>query len=757
MIAAITQLVIRSPRAVLVGSVLLMLALGRGGIGGESHLNSGGFVSDEAESSRALTLLQDTFDRGGQILVFEIRTEGGANSEVARAKGAELTEGLRGDDRVTYVESLWDTPWAAPALRSEDGSTGLVVAGVRGSDNTGVENSHDLAAAFGGDSEGVTVRVGGDGVTYDSLNVRLKHDLLVAELVAIPITFIVLVWVFGGLVAAALPVVLGLCAIAGTTGILRAVAEFTDVSIFALNLTVAMGLALAIDYTLLVLSRYREEVTSGGDREAALQRAMSTAGRTVVYSAVTVGLSLLGLAVFPMYFMRSFVYAGIAVVAFTAFATLIVTPAMITLLGDRIDALSVHAVLRRPKRPQPPVGRGGWYRMTVTVLRHALPIGLTAIVVLIALGAPVLGMKLGYPDDRVLPPAAEARAVGDTLRDDFTQSVLTGTQIVLPESGTSPEAVDAVARYAGELSRIPGVGAVIGPDAVFVMGARAGAGDPQARRGDAVMLMASTSIPATDTANNELLDAMHAVPSPGPALFSSKAQHDRDAVHDIVSRVPLFLALVAATTIVLLFLLTGSLLLPVKALVMNVLAMSVEFGFLVWVFQDGHLGGLGTTATGSLVAIVPILMFCVVFGLSMDYEVFLLARIREFWDASPTKDRDANSHAVAAGIGQTGRVVTAAGLLMAVVFAALAASSVSIMRMLGLGLALAVVLDTTVIRMLLMPSFMKLIGVANWWAPRPFRVFHARFGIERNADPRLVRSAVTSVSGEVNTLPGGRS
>ncbi len=752
MIAAMTNVVIRSPRAVLACWVFLMLALGVGGIGVESHLDSGGFVSDGAESSRALTQLQDTFDRGGQILVFQIRADGGANSNAAKAKGADLVAGLRGDSRVTYVQSLWDTPWAAPALRSKDGSTGLVVAGVRGSDNSGVKNSHELAAEFGGDAAGVTVRIGGDGVTYDWLNVRLKRDLLIAELVAIPITFIVLVWVFGGLVAASLPIVLGLCAIAGTTGILRDVSALTDVSIFALNLTVAMGLALAIDYTLLVLSRYREEVAAGQDRESALRCTMRTAGRTVIYSAVTVALSLLGLAAFPMYFMRSFVYAGIAVVAFTALATLIVTPAMITLLGDRVDALSVRTLLRRPARPRPAVQDGGWYRMTMAVLRRALPIGLVVTAVLLVLGAPVLGMKLGYPDDRVLPQSAEPREVGDAVRDDFTQSVLAGTQIVLPSGGASIEAVND---YAGRLSRVAGVGAVVGPDGLFVTGAKVGPGDPQARRGDAVMLMVSTSIPATDSANERLLDDLHAVPAPGPTLFSSKAQHDRDAVHDIVSRLPLFLALVALTTVVLLFLLTGSLLLPVKALVMNMLSMSVVFGFLVWVFQDGHLDGLGTTATGSLVAIVPVLMFCVVFGLSMDYEVFLLARIREFWEESPTRNREANSRAVALGIGHTGRVVTAAALLMAIVFAALAASSVAIMRMLGLGLALAVILDATVIRMLLMPSFMKLMGTANWWAPKPLRAFYDRFGLERDVDPvPVLSSGRECIDGN---LPGGRS
>ncbi len=728
MIAALTRYVIARPKAVLIAGIIVLVALGLAGVGVADRLQAGGYVDPKADSIQAFNQLENTFGRGGLSLVFAVQDDAGIDGADARATGEAIVAGLRGDARVLTVQSAWTDPQAAAALRSTDGRTGLVVAGVGGGDLEGQKNAADIVADMPPPIGDATVITGGQGVVYAEVNKTSETDLLRAELVAIPISFLLLIWVFGGVIAAALPIVIGVAAIIGTTGILRGITEFADVSVFALNLTTAMGLALAIDYTLLIVSRYREEVAAGSPRDAALVRAMSTAGRTIVFSAITVGLSLAAMALFPMYFLRSFAYAGVAVVALAALATLVLAPALLTLLGDRIDALDVHRLWRRRRggdaRVAKPVEEGGWFRFTRVVLARSLPIGVTIVAILLLLGAPFLGIRFGYPDDRVLPKDSASHVVGDLLREDFAQSATGLTSVVMPDAGGPSPELD---RYAAELSRVADVAAVVSPDGTYLRGVKAGPGDPTARRGEAVLLSVSTVEPGSDAAADQL-DALHAVAAPHRALFSGAEQLDRDSVESILDSLPLVLAVIAVTTFILLFLLTGSLLLPLKALVMNVLSLSAVFGALVWIFQEGHLGGLGTTVTGSLIANMPVLMFCIAFGLSMDYEVFLLARIKEHWDGAPEKTRGANDDAVAYGIAHTGRVVTAAALLMAIVFAAIGTGGVSFMRMFGVGMTIAVLLDATVIRMLLVPSFMRLMGTVNWWAPPPLARFQARYG-----------------------------
>ena len=535
------------------------------------------------------------------------------------------------------VTSAWTAPpSAAPALISKDGKTGLIVAGITGGESDAQKHAKTLTDQLVHDRDGVTVRAGGEAMIYVQINGQSEKDLLMMESIAIPLSFVVLVWVFGGLLAAALPLAVGGFAILGSMAVLRAVTLVTDVSIFALNLTVAMGLALAIDYTLLIISRFRDELADGADREQALVRTMATAGRTVLFSAMTVALSMVAMVLFPMYFLKSFAYAGIAVVGFAAVAAIVVAPAAIVLLGDRLDSLDVRRLARRMLgRPEPvrrPVEQTFWYRSTKFVMRRSIPIGLAIIALLLVLGAPFLGIKWGFPDDRVLPASASARQVGDELRDNFAVDSATNVRVVIPDTtGITPAELD---RYAARLSQVADVSSVSAPGGTFVDGAPAG--PPSAATGikdGSAFLTVGSNAPLFSPASEAQLDRLHAVSTPAgqPVQLTGVAQINRDSSEAITSRLPLVLGVIAAITFVLLFLLTGSVVLPLKALLLNVLSLTAAFGALVWIFQDGHLGALGTTPTGTLVANLPVLLFCIAFGLSMDYEVFLVSRIREYW------------------------------------------------------------------------------------------------------------------------------
>jgi RND superfamily putative drug exporter len=688
--------------------------------------------------------LVDKFGQGDMELIISVRSDDGARSVNARTVGEELAAELRSDPSVVGVTSLWTAPpTAAPALISEDRKTGLVVAGITGGESGAQKHAKELAERLVYDRDGVTVRAGGEAMTYVQINGQSEKDLLRMEAIAIPLCFVALVWVFGGLLAAALPLAIGGFAILGSMAVLRAVTSVTDVSIFALNLSVAMGLALAIDYTLLIISRYRDEIADGADRASALVRTMVTAGRTVLFSAMTVALSMVAMVLFPMYFLKSFAYAGIAVVTFAAVAAVVVAPAAIVLLGDRLDSLDVRRFSRRLLgRPEPvrkPVERTFWYRCTKYVMRRALPIGLAIVALLLVLGAPFLSARWGFPDDRVLPASASARQVGDDLRANFAVDSARNVTVVIPDTrGITPASVD---HYAADLSRVADVSSVSAPGGTFVDGRPVG--PPSAATGvkdGSAFLTVASDAPLFSDASEAQLDRLEAVSAPAdvPVLLTGVAQINRDSASAITSRLPLVLGVIAVITFVLLFLLTGSLVLPLKALVLNVLSLTAAFGALVWIFQEGHLGAMGTTPTGTLVANMPVLLFCIAFGLSMDYEVFLVSRIREFWlqtgNDGEASARARNDESVALGLAKTGRVVTAAALLMSISFAALIAAQVAFMRMFGVGLTLAVLVDATLVRMALVPAFMHLLGRWNWWAPAPLARLHARVGFSESVE-----------------------
>jgi RND superfamily putative drug exporter len=723
---------ITSPRRVIVVAALLTLALAIFGVPVANSLSASGFQDPTSESARASQLLTDKFSQGDTQLLVTVSTPDGVDSPAARAAGTEIVDQLRSSPHVVDVVSPWSTPpQAAADLVSSGRHTGLIVAGIKGNESDQQKYADELSKQVTHDRNGATVRTGGAAMVNVQITKQSQHDLLVMESIAIPLSFLVLVWVFGGLIAAALPVAVGGMAIFGALAVLRTISFATDVSIFALNLTTAMGLALAIDYTLLMISRYRDELADGADREVAIVRTVVTAGRTVLFSATTVALSMAVMMLFPMHFLKSFAYAGVAVVAFAAFAAVVVTPAALVLLGDRLDSFNVRRLVRRLLgRPEPApqtFQQQFWYRWTRFVTSRAVPVGLAGVALLVFLGLPFLSVKWGFPDDRVLPTSASAHQVGDQMRDDFAIDSETAVTVVIPDTDDLTRV--EIERYATDLSRVPDVSAVSSPTATYVAGTAVGRQSaPAGQTQGSAFLTVDSSAPLFSDRSETQLDRLHAVPTPGgkEVDFTGTAQLNRDSVDAIASRLPLVLGLIACIMFILLFLLTGSVVMPLKALVLNVLSLTAAFGAMVWIFQDGHLGALGTTPSGILVANIPVLLFCIAFGLSMDYEVFLVSRIREFWLASGAADND---ESVARGIARTGRVVTAAALIMSISFAALIASNVSFMRMFGLGLTLAVLVDATLVRMVLVPAFMHLLGRRNWWAPAPLVRLHKRLGL----------------------------
>jgi putative drug exporter of the RND superfamily len=768
MLQGIARLAIAAPRRIIAVGVLVFIAAAVFGIPVAKSLSPGGFQDPKSESAQAIKVLSDKFGQSGQQMMILLTAPAGANSEQARTVGTDLVGQLQRSPLVYNVSSAWTAPpQAAADLVSTDGKSGLIVVNLKGGENDAQKNAQTLSDQVVHDRDGVTVRAGGSAMQYAQINKQNQEDLLLMEMIAIPLSFLVLVWVFGGLLAAALPMALGALAVVGSMTVLRLVTYTTEVSIFALNLSTAMGLALAIDYTLLIISRYRDELAEGSDRDEALIRTMATAGRTVLFSATTVALSMSATALFPMYFLKSFAYAGVATVAFVATAAIVITPAAIVLLGPRLDAMDVRRLARRMlRRPDPvhkPVEQLFWYRSSKFVMRRWLPIGLAVITLLVLLGLPFISVKWGFPDDRVLPPSATSHQVGDRLRSGFAHDSATVVPIVVPDArGLSPADLE---KYAADLSRVPDVSAVTAPTGTFVGGNRVG--PPAAATGSAdgsAFLTVSSTAPLFSRASDTQLNRLHAVSGPAgrSVEMAGVAQVNRDSVDAVTERLPAVLGLMAAITFVLLFLLTGSVVLPAKALVCNVLSLTAAFGALVWIFQDGHLGALGTTPSGTLVANMPVLLFCIAFGLSMDYEVFLISRIREYWLASgaarparpsPAQAHSASDESVALGVARTGRVITAAALVMAMSFAALIAAHVSFMRMFGLGLTLAVIVDATLVRMVLVPAFMHLIGRWNWWAPKPLVWLHARFGISEGPAEQVAPVEPIEISVQHNGHP----
>ena len=716
--SSLTALALRRPWALIAATLFIAIVAGIFGSSVSDSLLAGGQQDPNAESSQAARLLEAKFDISDQVMVLVLTSDTDARSTpTVRAVADDITSQLNQSAFVENVTSAWALPpAAADAMFSRDGKSGIITAGLRGGEDHAPKHAAALIEQIGGSRGGVQIRAGGQPVLYSQIVPQMKQDLVVMESIALPLSFLALIWIFGGLYAALLPLGVGITAVVGSMAVLKAVTCLTEVSSFALNLTVAMGLALAIDYSLLLISRYREEVAGGRSRDEAIVVATHQSGRTIAFSAITIAVALSALLLFPMYFLKSFAYAGVGVVVLSALITLLAVPAALKLLGGRIDKYDIRSRFRRQQKLVPrPITASRWYHNTKRVMRQAVPVTLVIVAGLLGLGAPFLELKLGFPDDRVLPASASARQVGDLLREEFPSGLNTQLSAILIPAPDDAE----LDRYASAISAVPNVKSVSAPNGLYMSGNPSG--PPVAatgRAGGAALLTIDTRVIPGATDADDQLAALRATPPPAGSrlLLSGLAQIQRDNVHGVTSRIPLVLSLMAVTSLVLMFALTRSVLLPVKALVLNVLSLSATFGALVWIFQQGHLGGLGTQAVGTIAVSTPILLFCIAFGLSMDYEVFLMARIREYWLDSDRTRADSDE-AVALGVARTGPIITAAALIMCVSFAALTAAQVSFIRAFGLGLTLAIAMDATVVRMLLVPASMRLFGKANWWAP----------------------------------------
>jgi RND superfamily putative drug exporter len=729
MLARLAAVAVVRRRLILLLAVVFLAFAGALGGGVANELSGGGFDDPKAPSEQAAGLLRDQFHTGEPNLLLLITAPGSVDDASVAAAGRRVAARLAAEPDVSQVVSYWSAG-KAPTLRSRDGHKALVLARITGSSDNMVNRAAELQPLYSGTVEGLQVRVGGMAETFNEVGTTIERDIIRAESIAFPITAVLLILVFGSALAAGLPLLIGVLSILGTFLLLHVTAKFTDVSIYSVNLATSMGLGLGIDYSLFMVTRYREELRKGRGEHNAVIATVRTAGRTVLFSALTVLLSLSALIVFPLYFLKSFAYAGIGAVFFALIGALVVLPAALAVLGQRVNALDLRKPVRRLLRMSPPrekeLDEGLWHRIAMTVMKRPISVATAVIALLLIAGAPFLKVAFSLPDDRVLPKSAEAFQVGDVLRHEFPARDASALSVVAAQ-GDDPA---AVASYATALSSVRGVGRVDTATGTYVRGAQVAKPSPASARftaGGGTYLSVVPAIESFSPAGESLVHALRAVPSPlGSVLITGQAASLVDTKHSLGTKLPLALGLIVIATFVLLFLFTGSVVIPVKALVLNMLSLSATFGAMVWVFQQGHLTGLigDPVVTGTLDTTVPILMFCVLFGLSMDYEVFLLSRIKEEYDISGD-----NTRAVALGLERTGRLVTAAAALLALVFLAFVSSDISFIKLLGLGVALAVVVDATLVRGALVPAFMRLMGRANWWAPAPLRRLHNRIGL----------------------------
>jgi RND superfamily putative drug exporter len=687
------------------------------------------------ESARARAELKRTFPQASVsdfVLVVTVK-HGTVDTPAVQQAAKKLVADLRSRRGILSAGSYW-TYGNLDQLRSRDKRQALIVASMSGAETPRFKRAGELAVDFTVNNAEFSTEATGEAVLTHQVSERARSDLERSELLTAPFTAVALVIVFGSVVAAILPFSVGVFAVVGTMLVLLLLTLGLDISVFALNLTTAMGLGLGIDYSLFIVSRYREELAKGASTKVAVGRSMQTAGRTVLFSAGTVMVSLSALVIFDIPYLRSFAFAGVAVVALSGFAAVVILPAVLAVLGPRVEKGRLFKV-----KPESETG-GFWGGQARRVMKHPVPYALGVSAILLVLAVPFLRLNLGIIDDRVVPPTVTGRHAVDQIREHFATREADAIPVYLPNARL-PRDEAALRKYATRLARLPGAARVDTALGFFlpqaggkVLFAPIAFVPAQAVRFQATTPDAGTFVTVTPTvepmskAGNTLVRDIRATPTTFAPQVSGLGARLIDTKHSVLTKLPWALGLIALATFVLLFLMTGSVLVPLKALVLNVLSLTATFGAMVWIFQEGHLSGLlDFTSTGTVDVFTPILMFCIAFGMSMDYEVFLLSRIKEEYDL----ERD-NEHAVVIGLQKTGRIVTAAALLLTIVFVGIATSDVAILKMFGIGLGLAVLVDAFLIRATLVPAFMRLAGRSNWWAPRWVRRWHLRWGIWEN-------------------------
>ncbi|MBL1074492.1 MMPL family transporter [Nocardia sp. 2] len=715
----------RRHRLVLTVAAVLALLAGAAGMTLFDRLQGGGYFDPGAESTAASAALREHFAQGAPNLVLLVETGGSVDDAETTRAATALVDRLRGEADVSGVLSYW-TSGKLPALRDKQGDTGLVVATILGDEMHIDDRIAALAPAFAGAHDGLDITVGGYAMMAHETVKQGEKDIIAGEAIAFPLTLIALLLVFGSLVGAALPLLIGTVTTMLTMGVLWLIAAVTDLGATASNVASLLGLGLAIDYSLLIVNRYREELAGGAEPREALRTTMSSAGRTVAFSALTVAAALSSMLFFPLLAVQSIGYAGIAVAVIAAVVSLTVLPAVLLLAGPRVQR-SRFGRKGLSGTESRAVDEGFWHRLATMVMRRPVPVATITIVVLLALGLPFLQFNAGFPDYRSMPGDTSARQVAETLRTDFDAAELSGLFVVLPDSK------DGLGDYAAALSKLAGVRRVDTATGSYAAGALA---IPQAAiharfQNDSAAYLSVIPTEADPETVNGVVRAIRDTPAPTRALVGGVDAANLDAIAALTGKAPLALAYVLVLMLVLLFLLTGSVFVPVLALVLSALSLTATFGALVWIFQQGHLSGLlGFTVTGDISAVVPVMLFAIAFGLAMDYQVFLLARIREEYEH--TGDPVGS---VAVGLEKIGRIVTAAAILISIVFLGFLASDITFMKAFGIGLPLAVLADATLIRGFLLPAALRLGGRWTWWAPGPLRRLHDRIGIREGGSP----------------------
>ncbi|MET9502965.1 MMPL family transporter [Streptomyces sp. NPDC006622] len=720
-------------------TVLVTVGLAFVGLGVFGRLTGGGWTPADAESARADAVLRKHFHSGNPDLVLLVGAPRSVDEPRAAAAGRRLTERLRTDSRVQHLDSYW--PRRDPSLVSRDRRTALVSLRLLGGEREATRTAESIRRAVAGTTGPLTTSVAGRAVASRELEAQSQRDLVRAELIAAPLVLLILVLIFGNVLSALLALFAGGIAVVGTLALLRVLTEFTQVSVFAVNLTTALGFALAIDYGLFLITRHREELAAGRDVGQAVLVSLRTAGRTVFFSALTVTLSMSALLAFPLHFLRSLAYAGMSVAALAGLTAVLVLPVCLLIAGHRVG----HRVGRRVGHRRGAAssagaaadsagtwrGRGFFDRTARTVMRRPLLTVVLVVPALLCLASPFQRVEFGLSDDRALSASSPVHRATDVMRKDFDTQATDMASIVLPglTNASSPDLAD----YARRVSLTPHVLRVDTVTGSYTAGVRQAPPTPMSARFSGLggsWLSVVTDAEPYSAEGGRLVGALRALSAPVPALVGGDAAalvDTRAVVGDGLGRAAGIIVLVIFT---LLFLFTGSVLVPVKAVVLNMLSLTATFGAVVYLFQEGHLRWLvgDFIVTGTTDTLLPVLMFCVTFGVSMDYEMFLLSRIME--EHRRTGD---TTTAVAVGLEETGRLFTAAALVIAVTMAAMATSHLTPLKLLGVGLTLAVVLDATLVRMLLVPAIMKMAGRANWWCPAPLRHVHAKVGFTEAA------------------------
>jgi RND superfamily putative drug exporter len=749
MFDALGRVMYRRRRWVVALALVLVAGAAVWGTGVFGKLTGSGFEDPGSESSRASAVAaRDLGRQAASDVVVLYRSPTATVDDPAFRSAVTGTLSALPKDVVVGTTSFWST--GSPALVSADRHATYAVLTLKNGKGLDRISGH-LAAP------GLRTQVGGNAVINRDINDRVGADIAKAETLSMPVLLLLLVVIFGSLAAASLPLAIGGTAILGAFTALRAFASFTDVSVFAVNVVTIMGLGLAIDYGLFMVSRFREEIRRPGadggapSVEDALARTMATAGRTVAVSGVTVAVSLAGLLIFPQVFLRSMGFGGMSAVLIAMVSALTLLPALLGMLGPRIDSLSVRPLFRRLlRRPGAEMAisaptedhRGAWYRIAHAVMRRPVVVSVVVVAVLVSLALPFLHVRFGGIDERVLPAGTESRVVTETIAAEFPAppAAPISAVVTLADPVSSPAGASALRAYVRTVDAVPGVD-----------GARIAAAQGRTAR----IAIGHRGDPLTSDAR-DLVGTIRALPAPAGAqvLIGGQTAVLTDLLDSLGRLLPWMALLVVATSFVLLFLAFGSIVLPLKALVMNVLSIGASFGALVWIFQEGHLSGfLHFEPTGFIEATQPILVLAIIFGLSMDYEVFLMSRIREQYDL--TGD---NTTAVATGLQRTGGIITSAALLLIVVIGAFSLSGITFIKMIGVAMLIAIVVDATIVRILLVPATMRLLGRVNWYAPQSLQRLYARYGIresEGEAAPRPVAAALAPAPEGSATQPTG--